>query len=126
MYARRSPFRLFLMIGLGILLGAALFGGGETAGAMVAAPLLILGFVFKAVLFVFLFGFIAKMVGGFAGHRAENGDHRRWADEGRDWRKRHGEPSSDDDRDSSDLFDEWHRIAHGRQEVDDHTPPVED
>jgi len=126
MFARRSPFRLLLLVGLGVLLGALLFGGAETAGAVVAAPLLILGFIFKAVLFVFLFGFIAKMFGGFAGHRGWNGDRQRWAEEGREWRRRSADAAADDARDSSDLFDEWHRIAHGRQEVDEHTPPIED
>jgi len=126
MFARRSPFGLLLLVGLGVLLGALLFGGAATAGTVVAAPLIILGFLFKIVLFVFLFGFIAKMLGGFAGHRGWSGDRQRWAEEGRDWRRRTADSVSADGENPSDQFDEWHRIAHGRQEVDEHTPPVED
>lgn len=127
MYARRSPFRTFLMVGLGILLGAAIFGGAETAGALVAAPLVVLGFLFKMVLFFLLFGFIARAFTGFAGKSEWGRDRARWAEEARDWRRRHGQ-SDDTDRPSTseESFEEWHRMAHARREVDEHTPPVED
>ena len=122
MYARRSPFRLMLMVGLGVLLGAALFGGAEAAGAVLAAPFVILGFVFKVALFFLLFGFVAKV---FGGKHHQHGHRARWESEAREWRRRYGEETEEDLRDS-DRFDEWHRMAHARREVDEHTPPVED
>lgn len=121
MYARRSPFRLLLLVGLGVLLGAALFGGSEAAGAVIAAPLVIFGFMFKVALFLLLFGFLAK---AFGGRHREHGDRSRWASEARDWQRRHG--GEFEARRESNDFEEWHRMAHARQEVDEHTPPVED
>ncbi len=66
MMRRRSPFGLFLMVGFGVLFGAALFGGIGAVGSVVAAPFLVLGFMFKIVLFFVLFGLVAKMFAGSA------------------------------------------------------------
>jgi hypothetical protein len=131
MYMRRSPFGVLLMVGLGLLLGAALFGGTEVVGSVLAAPFLVLGFMFK-VLLVFLF--LGLMTRWFA--RSAGRNQRNWRGQSRDWwpeetgRRRPGwrTPPVDADTgsDQADRFEEWHRLAHARQEVDDHTPPVED
>jgi hypothetical protein len=132
MFLRRSPIGLFLMVGFGLLLGAALFGGTEAVGSVVAAPFLVLGFMFKVVLFFMLFGLAAKMFAGSVrrDRRTRNwcGPSREWwSDEARSpWSRRGTSSESDRDESRNDRFEEWHRMAHARQEVDDHTPPVED
>ncbi len=129
MLRRRSPFGMILMVGFGVLLGAALFGGSEAVGGLVAAPFLVFGFLFKVALFVMLFGFVARMFAGSSGRRGKGWSgpsHRWWTEEAR--KRWHGqsEPSSHEpDQSKNDRFEEWHRMAHARQEVDDHVPPVE-
>ena len=128
MFLRRSPIGLLLMVGFGLLLGAALFGGTAAVGSVVAAPFVVLGIMFKIVLFFMLFGLIAKLFAGSA-RRDKNWSgprHEWWSDDARSrW---HGRPESSERHGESqdDRFEEWHRMAHARQEVDDHTPPVED
>jgi len=73
MFLRRSPIGLFLMVGFGLLLGAALFGGTEAVGSVVAAPFLVLGFMFKVVLFFMLFGLVAKIFAGSVGRGRRSG-----------------------------------------------------
>ena len=131
MMLRRSPFGLFLLVGMGILLGAALFGSSGAVSGLVAAPFLILGFVFKIVLFFILFGLMAKMFTG-AGSRNRRGWNRSgpsrpwWSEEGGSpWSARRESSGRDEPKPAGDRFEEWHRMAHARQEVDDHTPPVE-
>lgn len=132
MMRRRGPFGVLLMLGFGLLLGAALFGGAGAVGSVVAAPFLVLGFMFKIVLFFMLFGLIAKMFAGSAGRgrRSRNWSGPRqewWSEEARSRWPGHTE-SSENPRGKSqdDRFEEWHRMAHARQEVDDHTPPMEE
>ena len=126
---RRSPFGVLLLLGIGLLLGAALFGGTAAVGSVLAAPFVVLGFMFKIVLFFMLFGLIAKLFAGSA-RRNKNWSgprHEWWSDEARSrW---HGRPESAEshrDESQNDRFEEWHRMAHARQEVDDHTPPIEE
>ena len=132
MFLRRGPFGLFLMVGAGILLGAALFGSSEAVGGLVVAPFLVLGLMFKVVLFFMLFGLVAKMFAGSAGRdrRPRNWSgrpHEWWSDRARSpWSGRRAPSESDQDETRSARFEEWHRMAHAHQEVDDHTPPVED
>lgn len=118
------------MVGLGILLGAMLFGGAESAGGVVAAPFLVVGLFFKLALFVLLMGFVAKAFGARSGgHKRPSGrSHEQWAEEARQWWHRsQGESRPDSASDSeTDRFEEWHRMAHAKEEVDNHTPPVED
>lgn len=131
MMMRRSPFGLLLLVGIGILLGAALFGSSGAVAGLVAAPFLILGFLFKIVLFLILFGLMAKMFTG-AGSRSRrgwsrSGPSRPWWLEERSspWSTRRESSGRDEPKPMGDRFEEWHRMAHARQEVDDHTPPVE-
>ncbi len=132
MFLRRGPLGLFLMVGFGLLLGAALFGGVGAVGSVVAAPFLVLGFMFKVVLFFVLFGLVARMLAGCSKRdrrpRTWSGPNRgSWSDETRSpWSRRRPPSERDEEESRSDRFEEWHRMAHARQEVDDHTPPVED
>ena len=83
MFLRRGPLGLFLIVGFGLLLGAALFGGTEAVGSVVAAPFVVLGFMFKIVLSFMLFGLIAKLFAGSA-RRGKNWSgprHEWWSDE---------------------------------------------
>jgi len=131
MFRRRSPFGLFILVGLGVLLGAAIFGTSETVGGLVAAPLLVVGVVFKIFLFFLLFGLAARLFAG-AGHRGRQAkswpgrSHPWWSEDARNrWHGRGESSENDEASQRDDRFDEWHRLAHARQEVDDHTPPVE-
>lgn len=120
MFGRRSPMRMVVLVGIGVLLGAALFGGTTTVESLIAAPLVILGFLFKVALFLFIFGFFAKAFGGRHHRSTEDWEKMRKRWEGHHGASRHEAPSE------TDRFEEWHRMAHARQEVDDHVPPVED
>lgn len=131
MTKRRSPFAMFLMVGFGLLLGAAIFGGVESVGAVLAAPFIVLGFIFKVALFFMLFGLFARFVGRRARHW-DDGDvwKERWQEQRGGWsppqRPSQTSGRSESSRPSAeDRFEEWHRLAHARQEVDDHVPPVE-
>ncbi|MDH3251078.1 MAG: hypothetical protein OEQ47_19070, partial [Acidimicrobiia bacterium] len=94
-------------------------------------PFIVLGVVFKIVLFFVLFGLAARLLAGRSG-RGEQGKRR--CGPSQDWRsdearsRWYGRAASPNDEGTShdDRFEEWHRMAHARQEVDDHTPPVED
>ncbi len=132
MYRRRSPFGVFILLGVGVLLGAALFGGPGAVGGLVAAPFIVLGVMFKIVLFFMLFGLAARLL---AGHGGRGRPGKNWCSPSQEWRfdaarprraTRMGWPASDEGTAHDDRFEEWHRMAHARQEVDDHTPPVED
>jgi hypothetical protein len=127
MTMRRSPFGVLLFVGIGLLLGAALFGGTAAVGNVLAAPLVALGFLFKIVLFFLLFSLIARLFAG-SPRRTQNWSAPRresWCGGNRS--KWSGHPSEDEGKDrANDRFEEWHRMAHARQEVDDHTPPFEE
>ena len=132
MFRRRGPFAVLVMVSFGILLGAALFGGAEAVGSLVAAPFIALGFVFKIVLFFILFGLVVRLLAGTRkrGRQEKNWSgppHEWWSDETRSrWPCRGASPQGHEDEKNDNRFEEWHRMAHARQEVDDHTPPVED
>lgn len=128
MMRRRSPFGVLLMVGFGVLIGAAVFGGTEAVTGLMAAPFVVLGFFFKVLLFFMLFGLFLRLFAGRGARGREwSGPSREgWAAEGRKHRPCRGRPSDGEtDHQPADRFDEWHRMAHARQEVDDHTPPVE-
>ncbi len=129
---RPSLFGTVLLVGFGVLIGAAAFGGADAIGGLVTAPLAVLGFMFQVLLFFLLFGLVMRLLVG--GRRSPIGywsgpARGRWPDGA--VRHRHGwcggGPRDDAATEpESDRFDEWHRMAHARKEVDDHTPPVED
>jgi hypothetical protein len=100
---------VFAMIGLG-----SVFGSGLAAfGAIILLPIVLL----KVVLVLTLFGFVGRRLTGRRSSWDE--DHPGWV--GRS-RARQENPSAS----REERFEEWHRMAHARQEVDDHTPPVEE
>ena len=131
MLRRRGLFGVLLLVSFGLLLGAALFGGTAAVGGLLAAPFIALGFVFKIVLFFILFGLVARLLAGTCGRGLRNrgwsdSSHEWWSDEARSrWSGRRAPSQSHEGEKSNDRFEEWHRMAHARQEVDDHTPPVE-
>lgn len=123
---RRSPFSAFLLVGFGLVVGAALVGEGA-AGGLLALPILAVGLVFKVMFFMLLIGFFMRVFGG-RNHRHMSGTgappwmrqefQKAWSEKG----SRDEEPHAS----KSDRFEEWHRMAHAREEVDDYAPPVEE
>ena len=107
----------FVIAALAVVGLVSLFSSGASAAATGAGflllfPLLLLA---KIVFFVMLFGFIGR---GFA----RRGPSRDWSGWGR-WerpRTRGGEPKS-----REDDFEEWHRMAHAKEEVDSWTQDVD-
>ena len=96
-----------------VALGAVLAGGIEGAGLLVLAPLFIIAKVFFIMM---LFG----VIGGFFWRGRGRGPRGPWwdrPDNGRDAR----EPSKSQD----EMFDEWHRHAHARDEVDRWVEPLD-
>lgn len=136
---RRNPISGLLLLGFGLMLGAAMFGGGGTAATLVAAPVLALGFVLKVMLFLVFFSFLAKAFGRNVHQSHSSSDSRHhggppwmrpdfqkaWDFRGSRDEKR--PPEDEKDRPTTaDRFEDWHRMAHAREEVDDYAPPVED
>ena len=126
---RRSPIALLFFVGLGVLVGATVVGGTSGAATVVAAPFIVLGFIFKIMLAVFLFGLLARMFGGHRGgqnHHGHRGKGGPWSAEAKEnWQRRHESADGTQQSGPSDRFEEWHRLAHAREEVDEHVPPVE-
>ena len=121
---RRGPLWILILVGLGVLLGVGLSGGSLATAGWLAAPFLVFGLIFKILFFFLLFGFIAR---AFGGHRHWEKAMGTWSEEARrHWQNRHGATTDDEPRSSTDRFEEWHRMAHAREEVDDYVPPVED
>lgn len=90
---------VFAAIGVGSVLGPGL-------GALLLLPFLF----FKVALFMMFFGFIGRRM--YAGRRMWEWDEPRWQGRSRP-RRESRESRSDEDR-----FEEWHRMAHAREEVD--------
>jgi len=114
-------------------------GAGVGLGALLLAPLFI---IMKIMFFMFLFGVFAKGIAGRGHHhrhRAGNRSSERsdeWADEWSDWKarwERSTGPRRGRDRDrrsgsrpqqaETDRFEEWHRMAHAKEEVDSWVDP---
>ena len=90
-------------VGLASVLGS----GVAWIGALFLLPLLILKLAFV----LMMFGFIGRRL---AGRRASwDWDEPRWVGRSRPARRR-PEPSAG----REDRFEEWHRMAHAREEVD--------
>ena len=128
---RRSPFSALLLLGFGLMLGAVLFGSPGTASTLVAAPIIALGFVFKVMFFMLLFGLVARAFGRNAARTHDSRSHRHGSPP---WMSQGCRPGSDEKHGTSEAghesrsekFEDWHRMAHAREEVDDYAPPVED
>jgi len=112
-------FRFAFLILAGIGLGALLFGGSESAAAGVGFLALIpILFLLKVIFIASLFGFFARRSSyrwtGSAGRRPPW----MWADTGR-------RPTKEEAPAETDRFEEWHRMAHARDEVDSWAPEPE-
>ena len=98
------------IIGLASLLGATATSTFAAMGAVVLIPILL----FKLFLAFAFFSFMGR-----AWHRGPGGH--RWQGR-RDWghreRRREAGPSAEN------QFEEWHRIAHAREEVDGWVPEL--
>lgn len=117
MFVRRGTFGTLFLVGLGVLLGSLL--SSEAAGGLLAAPFVALALLFKVAFFAVLLSLVARAFAVRTGRRGwQSAAPGRWADEAI---RRH-----DHREDATDHFDEWHRMAHARQEVDESVPPVED
>lgn len=109
-------FRFFIAA-LAVVGLVSLFSNGSSAAAtgvgfLFLFPLLLLA---KILFFVMLFGFIGR---GFA----RRGPSRDWPGRGR-WDR---QPRGREDRKTrEDDFDEWHRMAHAKEEVDSWIEDVE-
>ena len=99
-------FFLFLLA----IVVLAFIGLGSVFGSGLAALVLLPILFFKVVFFVFLFGFLGKAF-AYRGRRSPLD----WR--GTPWR---GRPRRDREtvRPAEDKFEEWHRVAHAREEVD--------
>lgn len=91
---------VFAAIGVGSVLGV----GGAAVGALLFLPLLIL----KVAFVMMLFGFVGRRVW----HR------RMWEWDEPRWRGRSRPRRETPSRSNEDRFEEWHRMAHARDEVD--------
>lgn len=104
-------FRIALLV-LGLIgIGALLAGGLGSAGAWMVGGLFFIG---KLFLMLLLFGLLAGFF--FRGSQgrppwARNGWHRPQSSD-----RRHGGASRDE------QFEDWHRVAHAREEVDSWVP----
>jgi hypothetical protein len=102
-------FRLAIVV-LAVVGLVSLFSGGGSGAAtgvgfLFLLPLLLLA---KVLFFFMLFGFIGR---GFM-RRGPAGEEPPWT------RRRRTEGKSGGRRPQEDSFEEWHRMAHAREEVD--------
>lgn len=96
------------MIGVGSVLGSGLAG----FGALLLLPLLFL----KVAFVLMLFGFVGRRIGG---RRIS----REWGNPGWVGRSR---PRPEASASREDRFEEWHRMAHAREEVDGWVADLDD
>ncbi len=113
-------FRFAILVLAGIGLGAILFGSAPSAGVglwfLAAIPLFIF---FKIMLIATFFGLARRR---FNGPEGKNFEHP-WEWRGRHWqagpsRRRRKDKETTEKRPSdNDRFEEWHRMAHAKEEV---------
>lgn len=103
----RLAIGLLAIVGIVSLAGSALGGAAATGLAAIGAIMFLPLLLFKVLLLVGLIGFASRMACG-------GGRPRGW---------RRSEPASDRPADE-DRFDEWHRMAHAREEVDSWAPEM--
>ena len=99
------------MIGLGSVIGSGVAG----LAALAIIPILFLKFMFV----MFLFGFVGRRF-WYSGRRPSAG----WGEP--PWRGR-SRPQAEPSRPSGEeRFEEWHRMAHAREEVDSWVSDLDD
>ena len=116
--------RFAVLVLAGIGLGALIFGpSGASAG---------LWFLLAIPFFIFLkIAFLGAMFGAFARRRGDWSPGYRWSsDDDTTWswgpsRPRRSSNRPTESRSESDRFEEWHRMAHAKEEVDSWAPEPE-
>lgn len=113
-------FRFAILVLAGIGLGAILFGAAPSASAGIGFLALIpLFFLFKILLIATLFGMFARRrYGGMKGDEA--GPPWAWRGDPFQGRSRRGprrRSSDTEEPTNTDRFEEWHRLAHAKEEV---------
>ena len=95
------------IIGLFSLFGATVGTALGALGALIIVPIVL----FKLFLLMAFVGFVARPMG----RRRRRHSYR---DGGRRWEQRSAEPRQS----AEDRFDDWHRMAHAKDEVDSWAP----
>ncbi len=116
-------FRFAVLVLAGIGLGALFFGGAESAAFGV-------GFLALIPLFILMkLVFIGLIFGAFARRGYRNGWNRgdfrppwTWTESSG---RRSSRPTRDERPSETDRFEEWHRMAHAKEEVDSWAPEPE-
>ncbi len=119
-------FRFLMPILAGIGIGALVFGGAGSTGFWLLAFIPLFIFI-KIAFFGLIFGAFARR-GSHEWRRAGYGPP--WTREGsprnRRDRSRKGDRSGADERPgATDRFEEWHRMAHAKDEVESWAPKPE-
>ena len=113
-------FRFAILVLAGVALGAVIFGGAGSAvagvGFFALFPLLLLA---KLVFIAMIFGVFARRS---YGSRWRTGEFRSFWD--RDPSSSRG-TTKDEGQTETDRFEQWHRMAHAREEVDSWAPEPE-
>jgi hypothetical protein len=113
-------FRFAILVLAGIGLGALIFGGGPSATAGIGFLALIpIFFLFKILLIATFFGVFARR--RFSGMKDEDTEHP-WQWRGQPWqggprRRPRRKKNAQDSKPETDRFEEWHRMAHAKEEV---------
>jgi uncharacterized membrane protein YhaH (DUF805 family) len=94
------------IIGLMSLLGVTVSTALGALGALIIIPIVLFKLALVAVFLGFVFG-----------------GRRRWHGHGRRWERRWERPEPPR-QSAEDRFEEWHRMAHARDEVDSWAPEV--
>jgi hypothetical protein len=109
-------FRFAILVLAGIGLGAILFGGGASASAGIGFLALIpLFFLFKILVIGAFFGVFARR--RFGSFTRNDDPEIAWEWPGDRWLRPRREPKAKDESTETDRFEEWHRMAHAKEEV---------
>ena len=116
-------FRFAVLVLAGIGLGALLFGGAQGAGAGIGFLALIpLFFILKILFIAMIFGALARS--GYRSRMSRDEFRAPWMRS--DWMGRRPSRHREDPGPSADdRFEEWHRMAHAKDEVDSWAPEPE-
>ncbi len=110
-------FRFAFLVLAGIGLGAILFSGAQSAAVGIGFLALIpLFFLFKILLIATFFGVFARR--RFGDSMKEEGWEHPWVRREGTWRRPQRRRSKEDQANETDRFEEWHRMAHAKEEVD--------
>jgi hypothetical protein len=113
-------FRFVIALLAAFGLGALIFGGNtvSVAGLVLLVPLF---FIFKVMLFMMLFGLVSSAIWGRGGRSPrpcwQSHRHHRSRGTGGSTDAASGRAG-----DETDRFEEWHRMAHAKEEVESWIP----